>query len=637
MKYKIFSILFCASLLLSSCSDFLQPKIYSDFTDENFPKSDGDIDLVLASFYANFSSTWGPQDPSVSQSNESRKMWAAYCGMNGWSQASSGVTDEMFDSWYPAWRFGALWAFTNDKTFYQGCYQRVAVVAKATQFISFFQSQLNELNAKATKSNNDYVSIRKRELAIAEIRAFRGWTMFLLYDWFGAVEVKYDPATLEDMGFANRPMYESSSEYTKSFLNKMVGDLQYAATNLLDANITLSNAKIAVSIPGTKDSVPAAIDKLGSWGRLNKDVARMLLMKHYMNRAAETSNVALWDSAKFYCDQVRTNSIYSLNPVYSKVFSDITLTGPSNNNKEIIWATSFGPKAETQSYQANTPKGCVEILGLSRNGLGWGGYYMPWDFYYSYDTTGIVNTGVARDERLKTIADWYVSSDKHEYRDPIKKELVSKTKRYVRWHNYTSHLNMIEQSKGRYDSTNYRYEQPGNLELHGAVVVKWLISENDASRGQHSSVPFRYADVLLSAAEIELNRAGGSQSAAQGYIKMITDRANTTKSVSREIEVTSGQGKMIRVIGATSALAASCPKDTLMEFLFQERGRELYWEGWRRMDMIRFKSSKGAANKFIEFASRYNVPLTDNHYVKFPIPQKALYESGKAYQQNQGY
>ena len=636
MKYKVLGILLCVGLLFSSCNDFLEPKIYSDFTDENFPKSDKDVDLVLASFYANFSSTWGPQDPAVNPTSEDRKMWATYCGMNGWSQVSSAVSDEMFDQWYPAWRFGAMWSFTNNKTFFQGCYQRVAVVAKATQFISLFQSQLDALKAKTSKTNVDYVSIAKRELAIAEIRALRGWTMFLLYDWFGAVEVKYDVNTLDDMGFATRPAHQSNSEYTQSFLNKMVSDLKYGANHLLDAEITTTNKIVNVTVNG---ATVGQIDKLGSWGRLNKDVARMLLMKHYMNRAAETSNVALWDSAKLYCDTVRTNSIYSLNPVYSKVFTDITITGPSNN-KEVIWATTFGPRAESQSYQANTPKGCIEILGLSRNGLGWGGYYMPWDFYYSFDTTGIVNTGVAQDERLKTIADWYSSSDSTlGYIDPISKKTVKKAKRYVRYHNYTTHGRMIDKAIGRYDTTKYIYEQPGSLELYGAVVVKWLISENDASRGQHSSVPFRYADVLLSAAEIELNRVGGSQSVAQGYIQMITDRANTTKSVSREIEVTSGQanGKTIRVIGAKSALAAGCPKDTLMEFLFQERGRELYWEGWRRMDMIRFQSTKGATNKFIEFASRFNVPLSDKHYLKFPIPQKALYESGGAYIQNLGH
>ena len=48
---------------------------------------------------------------------------------------------------------------------------------------------------------------------------------------------------------------------------------------------------------------------------------------------------------------------------------------------------------------------------------------------------------------------------------------------------------------------------------------------------------------------------------------------------------------------------------------FDERGREMYWEGWRRQDLIRF-------NKFLD--PWQLKPADDPKYLLFPIPVSAL-------------
>ena len=62
--------------------------------------------------------------------------------------------------------------------------------------------------------------------------------------------------------------------------------------------------------------------------------------------------------------------------------------------------------------------------------------------------------------------------------------------------------------------------------------------------------------------------------------------------------------------------------------LLDERGRELYWEGWRRNDQIRFGTFTGSW----EFKNA----SSDGHEVLYPIPSLAL-ASNPNLKQNAGY
>jgi hypothetical protein len=66
---------------------------------------------------------------------------------------------------------------------------------------------------------------------------------------------------------------------------------------------------------------------------------------------------------------------------------------------------------------------------------------------------------------------------------------------------------------------------------------------------------------------------------------------------------------------------------TTLDGIYLERGKELWWEGWRRNDMVRF-------GKFL--AARELKPyVSDNRYVLFPIPADALFNANL--KQNPGY
>jgi len=59
----------------------------------------------------------------------------------------------------------------------------------------------------------------------------------------------------------------------------------------------------------------------------------------------------------------------------------------------------------------------------------------------------------------------------------------------------------------------------------------------------------------------------------------------------------------------------------------EERGRELYWEGWRRNDLIRF-------GKFLD--AWQEKPATSSERVLYPIPPTALLSNPQLVQ-NPGY
>lgn len=113
----------------------------------------------------------------------------------------------------------------------------------------------------------------------------------------------------------------------------------------------------------------------------------------------------------------------------------------------------------------------------------------------------------------------------------------------------------------------------------GFAVAKYrnvdtLGNQGSDSSGDHTDIDFpmfRLADVYLMYAEAVLRGGGGSTSTAVDYINELRERAygNTSGNISAG--------------------------DLTLDFILDERSRELYWEAHRRTDLIRFNqfSSNG--------------------------------------------
>lgn len=139
---------------------------------------------------------------------------------------------------------------------------------------------------------------------------------------------------------------------------------------------------------------------------------------------------------------------------------------------------------------------------------------------------------------------------------------------------------------------------------NGYAITKFSNKKSDGTNGnndtgEHADVDipiFRVAEMYLNYAEAAL-RGGGDTGIALNYINQLRERA----------------------YGNTSGNVTSINLD----FILAERSREMYWEGTRRTDLIRFN----------KFTNNYNWPFkggiangmnVDNHRTIYPIPFNAL-------------
>jgi len=124
---------------------------------------------------------------------------------------------------------------------------------------------------------------------------------------------------------------------------------------------------------------------------------------------------------------------------------------------------------------------------------------------------------------------------------------------------------------------------------------------------------FRLADVNLMYAEAVLRGgAGGSAATALGYVNALRQRAygNTTGNI------TSGQ--------------------LTLDFILDERARELYWEGHRRTDLIRYGKFTSASYLWPWKGKVAEGAATQSYRDLYPIPSNDL-GANPTLQQNTGY
>ncbi|OGX92063.1 RagB/SusD family nutrient uptake outer membrane protein [Hymenobacter coccineus] len=153
------------------------------------------------------------------------------------------------------------------------------------------------------------------------------------------------------------------------------------------------------------------------------------------------------------------------------------------------------------------------------------------------------------------------------------------------------------------------FETGADLEAKGIRPIKYPVDYVSEARGGNSSendhVSFRLADVLLMKAEAIMR--GGTATSAGTYGATALDIVNSLRTHPSR---------------GASALA-SLSLSTLLD----ERGRELYGESWRRQDMIRFGT-------FLQ--ARKDKPASDAKYLIYPIPQTQV-DVNSNITQNPGY
>ncbi|PXY45602.1 RagB/SusD family nutrient uptake outer membrane protein [Flavobacterium hydrophilum] len=151
---------------------------------------------------------------------------------------------------------------------------------------------------------------------------------------------------------------------------------------------------------------------------------------------------------------------------------------------------------------------------------------------------------------------------------------------------------------------------------NGYAVTKYTNVNSDGTAAQRNDVPdtdfpmYRLSDVYLMYAEATLRGAStGNITTALGYVNKIRERA--------------GNG----VISASSLT---------LDFILDERARELFWECHRRTDLIRFGKFTGGSKIWQWKGGVKNGSATDSYRDLMPIPSTAI-QANPTLKQNPGY
>lgn len=208
---------------------------------------------------------------------------------------------------------------------------------------------------------------------------------------------------------------------------------------------------------------PLEQDKSSEWGRMNTGIARMILMKLCMMEKD-------WKEAYKYAQEIIDMNCYKLETDYMSIFS-----AANKRNSEEIYGIPRDASVPNQgnTWHANSlpnlfPTGSVEVVK-------WGGYCIQWDFVHSFDK---------RDKRLGGIITEFTGLD----------------------------------------GKLYNEQNPGAPLRKGAVALKYDIDPGHIGSGSnHDIIIYRYADVILSMAEI-LNELYGPTKESLSYFNMIRPR-----------------------------------------------------------------------------------------------------------------
>lgn len=176
---------------------------------------------------------------------------------------------------------------------------------------------------------------------------------------------------------------------------------------------------------------------------------------------------------------------------------------------------------------------------------------------------------------------------------------------------WISTMSVSPENDGRYlfvntGQTQYIDNIAAQDQSQGYFVKKWSnltdageVACNTDEHGVTTDYPLmRLADVYLMYAEAVV-RGGGDRVTALGYINNLRQRAygNTNGDIT-DVDMTA-------------------------DFILDERGRELYWEGYRRTDLVRYGRFTGGKNYQWRGGTKTGT-VVDQKYNYYPIPSTDL-------------
>ena len=625
MKNIFKSLLYILSLsIVVSCHDDLnQSPIDPDsFTEENVFASVNEAKGALAKLYASLALTGqnGPAgSPDIADIDE---------GFSQFSRMLFNLNEITTDHAVVGWGdpglpdlHGMYWSSSNDFT--EAMYYRLA------QAVSFSNSFIKN----ASELSGDEVSV-----FVAEARFLRAYAYYNLLDLYGNVPLTTEIST----------ELPTQSNRTELF-NFIESELMEIESSLLASN---------------------------EYGRVDNIAAHALLSRLYLNAEAWTGQDRYADCVTY--SQNVVNSGYTLNmndangngTAYDELFmADNDVNGAQN---EFIFTLNFDGM-QSQTYGGTTFLVHAAIGGSMNPGNfgvngGWGGLRT---------TKNLVNQFAvdldALNSSLGSQSDWGLvgSATPNGWNGPdvemfqtgpqefsIYTELASGELKFrfnEDWgNNFGDNGNdgtlesgganipisagtyfiVMDLGAGTYtispfssDKRGMFYSDGQNLEIEsippfedGYAVTKWTNIDSNGNQGSDSSGNFvdtdipliRLAEIYLNYAEATLRGGGGDTNTAVSLVNQIRER---------------GFG------GSSGSISSG---DLTLDFILDERSRELYWEGLRRTDLIRY--NRFTSSSYL-WPFKGNEPTgvgVDEYRNLFPLPANVVAINSNL-TQNEGY
>jgi hypothetical protein len=382
--------------------------------------------------------------------------------------------------------------------------------------------------------------------------------------------------------------YRAEARFIRAYCYSMICDL-YGAAPYIDETMetgTIPSQKsrkeiydYAVSeLLALESDIKDAGDKV--YGRIDKVAVWFLLARDYLNAEAWTGENHYADAYK-YAKKVIDCGKYPLAKDYRTIF-----LADNNNCTEIIWG--LDQDADNAQGSAGTNFLIKALVNGSMN---------------NYYQTGIGTRGWGNGRCKTTLVNKFDEADQtFDVNDTWGDNKMDKRAQFF---SIGHTKNTWAEGKGFKKDFSQGY-----------ACIKWrnvYSSRKEIVNGGtvYSSVDypmFRTADAYLMAAEAILRGGGGSREEALGYVNEVRQRAYMS-------------GKY----GSNSVTGKISDSQLTLDFILDERARELYTECVRRTDLIRFgkftsgynwdwKGGDGSAGTYVgtDVAAKYKM---------FPIPQ----------------
>ena len=325
-------------------------------------------------------------------------------------------------------------------------------------------------------------------------------------------------------------------------------------------------------------SLPIRI--IGDASFANKDAAHFLLAKMYLNKSVFSATTP---AGPYSFSAVDMNKVIQhVDAISSTLATDYWDNfKPTNHlSTEILFSSKNYIGKEMGGISSNWYMGSH----YNQTPSGWNGFSILSDFYDSFDPN---------DRRIKNADPGIITS----FGNPMGMQIgqqyapggITKLK--------------VRSSAGGGDlifDKNIPANQivgPANLETAGVRPQKYIPDISNLQNPENDYVFFRYADALLMKAEA-IVRGGTSSTTISSITTMLNSRTGITTPTD------------LSTLGG----------------IYKARGNELWIEGWRRNDMIRFGTYT---------TSRPTMTNTDSYRLLFPIPYDELINAN--FTQNPGY